>query len=122
MAAKDELGRAGEDRAVRHLQELGYAVLDRNWRCRAGEIDIVASIGSDLVIVEVKTRRSEDFGHPLAAINAVKRARLWRLAMAWIAEHRHPVKGGRLRFAAIGVLGPDPATGRVEMLPDLELR
>jgi putative endonuclease len=122
MAAKDELGRAGEDRAARHLQDLGYAVLDRNWRCPAGEIDIVASLGSDLVIVEVKTRRSEDYGHPLAAINAVKRARLWRLAMAWIAEHRHDVRFERLRFAAIGVLGPEPATARIEMLPDLELR
>ncbi|MDN3494522.1 YraN family protein [Planococcus sp. APC 4015] len=122
MAAKDDLGRAGEERAARHLQSLGYAIVDRNWRCRAGEIDIVATSARDLLVVEVKTRRGEGFGHPFESIDAVKRARLWRLAMAWIADHRETVQGRRLRFAAVGVVGPDPATADIDLLLDLDLR
>jgi len=122
MAAKDDLGRAGEDRAARHLESLGYSIVDRNWRCRAGEIDIVATIGRDLVVVEVKTRSGSGFGHPLEAIDGAKKARLWRLAMAWIAEHRELVQGRRLRFAAIALVGPDPATAGIELLPDVDLR
>jgi putative endonuclease len=122
MAAKDDLGRAGEQRAAQHLESLGYTVLDRNWRCRAGEIDLVAANGRDLLIVEVKSRSSGAFGHPLEAIDARKKARLWRLAAAWIAAHRPAVQGRRLRFAAVGLLGPDPATAAVDFLPDLDLR
>jgi putative endonuclease len=118
MAAKDDLGRAGEDRAVRYLRAHGYIVLDRNWRCAQGEIDIVAVDGRDLVVVEVKTRRSEGFGHPFEAIDARKRARLWRLAVAWIAVHRDHARGRRLRLDAIAVLGPDPETAALEHLED----
>lgn len=67
MADKDQRGRAGEARAERHLIASGYRVLDRNWRCPQGEIDLVAARGPALVIVEVKTRRTELFGHPFAA-------------------------------------------------------
>ncbi|MET0297558.1 MAG: YraN family protein [Microbacterium sp.] len=122
MAAKDDLGRAGEVRAAQHLESLGYTIVDRNWRCRAGEIDIVATIGAELVVVEVKTRSGPGFGHPFEAIDGPKKARLWRLAMAWIAEHRTVVQGRRLRFAAIGLIGADPATASLELLPDLDLR
>jgi len=62
MADKDIRGRAGEERAARHLQAQGYTVLDRNWRTAAGELDIVAARGPHLVVVEVKTRRTEWFG------------------------------------------------------------
>ena len=122
MAAKDDLGRAGEARAARHLESHGYTVVDRNWRCDAGEIDLVAMTASEVVIVEVKTRRGEAFGHPIEAIDARKKQRLWRLGVAWVASHRDAVQGRRLRFAAVAVTGADPATGRVEMLADLDLR
>lgn len=122
MAAKDELGRAGEARAARHLEEHGYTLVDRNWRCPGGEIDLVALTHDEVVVVEVKTRRGEGFGHPLEAIDARKRARLWRLGTAWIAAHRDVVQGRRLRFAAVAITGPDPATGRLELLPDLDVR
>ena len=121
MAAKDELGRAGEDRAARYLESIGCTIVDRNWRCGAGEIDIVATTPLALLIVEVKTRRADGFGHPLEAIDAHKRARLWRLGIAWIAEHRDLVQGRRLQFAAIGLTGPVPATAALEFVPDLEL-
>lgn len=121
MAEKDDLGRAGEDRAARYLQEHGYAVLERNWRCRAGEIDLVVEGDGAIVVVEVKTRRGEAFGHPFEAIDARKRARLWRLAVAWASAHRDRVQGRRLRIDAIGITGPDPATARLEHLVDVEV-
>lgn len=122
MAAKDDVGRAGEDRAARHLEAIGCTIVDRNWRCRAGEIDIVATTPLAVLIVEVKTRSSTAYGHPLEAIDARKQARLWRLGMTWLAEHRDLVGGRRLQFAAIGLTGTDPATAALEFVPDLELR
>ena len=121
MADKDDLGRAGEDRAARYFTQLGYTVLERNWRCRAGEIDLVVADARAVVVVEVKTRRGEDFGHPFEAIDARKRARLWRLAAAWAAAHRDLVQGRRLRIDAIGLTGPDPASASLEHLVDVEV-
>src|SRR5690606_2608835 len=80
MAAKDDTGRAGEERAARHLVARGYEILDRNWRCPQGELDIVAERGGMLCFIEVKTRRGLGFGHPFEAIDERKRRRLWRLA------------------------------------------
>lgn len=119
MAAKDVLGRAGEDRAAAHLTALGWRVIGRNWRCRDGEVDIVAIDGGDLVIVEVKTRRGIGFGHPLEAVDARKRARLWRLAMAWAAAHPDIARGKALRLDVVGIIGTDPAAGTLEHLRDL---
>jgi len=118
MAAKDEFGRAGEDRAVAYLTDDGYRILTRNWRCAQGEIDIVAVRGDTLVVVEVKTRRSEDYGHPFEAIDARKAQRLWRLAMAWLAAHPDEARGRSLRVDAIGLIGSDPAHARLEHLED----
>lgn len=120
MAQKDRLGRAGEDRAAQHLESHGFVVLERNWRCRGGEIDIVAATSRELIVVEVKTRRSDLFGHPFEAIDARKRRRLWRLAVAWIAAHPDAAQGRRLRLDAIGIIGPDPSVAVVEHLRDLE--
>lgn len=119
MAAKDVLGRGGEDRAARYLAACGYDVLDRNWRNRDGEIDLVVARRDELVVVEVKTRRSEAFGHPFEAIDQRKQSRLWRLAVAWIAAHPLEAQGRRLRLDAIAIIGADPATGTLEHLEDL---
>lgn len=119
MADKDVLGRAGEDRAVRHLESLGWQVRERNWRSADGEIDIVAVRDRDLVMFEVKTRRGERFGHPFEAIDERKRRRLWRLAVAWIAAHPDDAQGRRLRVDAIALTGSDPATAVLEHLEDI---
>lgn len=116
MAAKDVLGKAGEDRAARYLESLGYAVLDRNWRTDEGELDLVVASATDLVIVEVKTRSSDRFGHPFEAIGEQKRRRLWRLAMAWIVAHPAVAQGRRLRIDAVGLIGADPRTAALEHL------
>ncbi len=88
MQRKDALGRYGEELAARHLMQHGWRLLDRNWRCSAGELDIVAERGGVLAVCEVKTRRSLRFGSPLEAVTPAKLARLRRLAGQWCADHR----------------------------------
>lgn len=119
MAAKDDLGRAGEQRAAQHLTDTGYAVIDRNWRCAQGEIDIVAVHGAYLAFVEVKTRRTVAFGHPFEAVDRRKHRRLWQLAQAWIAEHPEAARGRIARVDVIGIIGADPSSGSLEHLVDI---
>jgi len=114
MAAKDILGARGEQLAADHLAQLGYAILERNWRCSAGEIDIVARDGDETVFVEVKTRSGTAFGHPLEAITAAKLARLRRLAGAWCQAH--PGNSGRIRIDAIAVIAPGGGPARLDHL------
>jgi putative endonuclease len=114
MAAKDVLGRRGEDIAAATLTEEGMLVIDRNWRCAQGEIDIVAVDGSDTVFVEVKTRTSVAFGHPLEAITTQKLARLRRLAAAWCSAH--PGSWDRIRIDAVAVIAPRDGEPTIEHL------
>jgi putative endonuclease len=102
VRAKDAVGRYGEDVAARHLVESGFDVLARNWRCAAGEIDIVARDGGVLVICEVKTRSSTVYGAPAEAITRVKAARLRELALWWLRDH--PSGGCPVRFDVVSVL------------------
>ena len=112
MRAKDGLGAYGEKVAAAHLVAEGMTVLDRNWRCPQGEIDIVARDGDVLVVCEVKTRSSTALGHPLEAVTARKADRLRRLAAAWIRERRvHPAE---VRIDLVGVLRPARGAAGVE--------
>ncbi len=114
MAAKDVLGRYGEDLAVEHLQAAGLVVLARNWRCVHGELDIVAEDGSTLVFCEVKTRSGARFGSPAEAVNRAKAARIRRLALAWLAEAERG--WAELRFDVVGVVRPAGGPPTVEHL------
>lgn len=97
------MGAFGEELAARYVGELGWQVLERNWRCPIGEIDIVAVDGPELVICEVKTRRGRGVGDPVEAVTPVKHRRLRRLASAWISGH--PAERGRpMRIDVIGVV------------------
>jgi putative endonuclease len=78
-----ELGRRGELFAIGWLTGRGYEVLQRNWRCALGELDVVAHDGDDLVAIEVKTRSGSGYGTPAEAVDRVKLARLYRLIHAW---------------------------------------
>lgn len=103
-----ELARRGEDRAAEYVEELGWRVLERNWRCREGELDLVShdAATDTLVFVEVRTRSGTGFGHPLETITFAKAARLRGLAMAWLQAH--DVRARNVRVDAIGlVLPPD---------------
>lgn len=86
MATKDDLGRHGEQLAVAYLQARGMRVLDRNWRCPDGEIDVVACEDHTLVAVEVKTRSGRTHGTAFEAVTEEKVARLRRLATRWRDE------------------------------------
>jgi len=114
MAAKDELGSRGEGLAVDHLIDTGLEVLDRNWRCSQGEIDIVARDGDELAFVEVKTRSTVLFGHPFEAITATKLARLRRLAAAWCDAH--PGSAAAVRIDAVAVILPSRGAVQIEHL------
>jgi putative endonuclease len=103
-ARRRALGAYGERLAAQHLVAQGLVVLDRNWRCQAGEIDLVLRDGDVLVVCEVKTRTSMVCGSPHEAITPVKLARLRRLAAAWI--HEHDVHAADLRIDLVAVLRP----------------
>ncbi|HET8562045.1 MAG TPA: YraN family protein [Marmoricola sp.] len=103
-AQRNSLGRYGEALAARRLVDDGMVLLDRNWRCDAGEIDLVLRDGDTLVVCEVKTRRSTALGHPLEAVTPAKAGRLRRLAARWLAEHDvHPAD---VRIDVVGILRP----------------
>lgn len=104
MAKKDELGRRGEELAAQYLIGHGYRIVDRNWRCSQGEIDLVAERDGEVAVVEVKTRSSVAFGHPFDAITPAKAARLRRLAALWCAAA--PRAPRSLRVDAIAILAP----------------
>jgi putative endonuclease len=105
------LGAYGEVYAARHLVAQGMVLLERNWRCDAGEIDLVLRDGRVLVVCEVKTRSSMSHGSPLEGVTARKAARLRRLAARWLAERKlHP---DEVRIDLVGVLVPP---GRVPSL------
>jgi putative endonuclease len=100
MGAKDVLGREGEQAAVSYLEDRGFRILDRNWRCSSGEIDIVAVERHTFVVCEVKTRSGTRYGTPLDAVGQAKRRRLRRLAALWLSAH-----GTRFDQIRIDVLG-----------------
>ncbi|MEO7235070.1 MAG: YraN family protein [Lapillicoccus sp.] len=105
------LGTYGERIAARYLRDVGLEVLDRNWRCPLGEIDLVARDGGCLVVCEVKTRRSTTFGSPVEAVDHRKLARLRRLSASWLAERRSTPPGltwrvDTVRVDVVGVLRP----------------
>lgn len=103
MRATDAVGRYGEDLVARYADEVGWLVLDRNWRCAAGELDLVALEGDELVAVEVKTRRSTAFGHPSEAVTPRKLARIRRLTAMWLAAH-DDVRPASVRVDVVAVL------------------
>jgi putative endonuclease len=102
VSTTSELGVHGERIAVAFLTDRGLRVLDRNWRCREGELDIVAREGDALVFCEVKTRRGTGFGHPVEAVTPGKQRRLRTLAHRWLADHDE--RAPELRFDVVGVL------------------
>ncbi|UCC87518.1 MAG: YraN family protein [Anaerolineales bacterium] len=83
---KRDLGRRGEGIATTYLQQQGYIILARNWRCPAGELDIVARDGEKLAFIEVRTRRGDRFGTPEESITPAKQARLVELAQTYLQE------------------------------------
>ena len=102
MNTNKSVGKYGEDRATDFLERLGYQVLERNWRCNSGEIDIVARDHDCLVFAEVKTRTRVGFGHPFEAITKTKMQRMRHLVGEWCRAHE--IASVQVRLDAISVL------------------
>ncbi len=114
MAAKDAVGRYGERVVAERLAALGWEVLDRNWRCAHGELDIVAVDHGCVVAVEVKTRRTATFGSPLEAVTPAKVARIRRLLAEWLASQ--PRTFEEVRIDVVGVTLPSAGAAQLEHL------
>jgi putative endonuclease len=115
--ARQAIGAFGERLAEQHLRDQGMAVLDRNWRCADGEVDLILRDGDTVVFCEVKTRRVPAsgipaFGTPAEAIGRTKVRRLRRLAARWLTQSGlHP---NEVRFDVVAVLTPPRGASQVE--------
>lgn len=96
-------GRWGEDLAVRHYEGRGANVVDRNWRHRLGELDLVVDERGTLVFVEVKARRTDAYGPAAAAVGVAKQRRIRQLAVEWL--HAHGIAGVDVRFDVVAITG-----------------
>ena len=101
MASHNELGEQGEELATQHLLARGYSILERNWRFGKEEIDIIARIGQELVIVEVKTRNSDFFGEPHEFVSKGKQNHLIRAAHAYVDRNDLDLE---VRFDVVGII------------------
>jgi len=108
------LGKAGETLAAEYLRQSGYTVLERNYRSRSGEIDIIAKQGKTLVFAEVKTRKSASFGSPAAAVTVKKQAQISRVAQEYLA--RENLFDRPARFDVIAVFAPDGKKPQIEVI------
>jgi putative endonuclease len=98
---RHRLGRWGEDLAATHLEAAGHNIVERNWRCRDGEIDLITRDGETLVFVEVKTRRGRAFGAPEEALTPHKAERLLHLGQQYVYEHALDEVNWRIDLIAV---------------------
>lgn len=114
---KQELARIGEDHAARYLRSRGYRILERNFRARSAEVDIIAQHKDALVFIEVKARSSNEFGEPREAVTGWKQHRIVNAARAYSAQRA--VKEQTIRFDVVEVfLTPEGRVRKVEVIPD----
>ena len=107
--ARRALGAKGEEAVAAWYEARGYEVVERNWRCRTGELDLILRRGRTFVFCEVKTRTSDAFGAPVEAVNRDKQVRLRHLAARWLEDA--PLRPTDIRFDVASVLG-----GQIEIL------
>lgn len=113
MDARQELGKRGEDLACAELEKLGYVVLDRRFRTRRGELDIVARDGTVLVFVEVRARSGSRYGTPFESVTWQKRQRLSQMAASYLSIRR--VAGVACRFDVVSIVEED-GTHTIELV------
>ena len=119
MYQRRTTGDRGEDLAATYLTDRGWTVLERNWRCVHGEIDLVLRDPDGVAVVcEVKTRNGTGWGSPLEAITRAKALRLRRLASAWARAQSMPV--GDLRVDAVGITWYPDGTAAIEHVPGIQ--
>lgn len=109
---KRSLGQFGEEQAARYLRRRFYTILERNYRCRFGEIDLIAKRGGYLVFVEVKLRRDDGHGEAREFVTAQKQQRVMAAAQMWLMQHETPLQP---RFDVIEVYAPRGEDGPVKV-------
>jgi putative endonuclease len=109
-----DTGQRGEALAARFLESKGLTVLSQNWRCPQGELDLVLTDGAMLIVCEVKTRTSDNFGAPAEAVDNAKAGRIRRLARTWRA--RYGVAHVQTRYDVVSVIWPPGEKPRVSHL------
>jgi putative endonuclease len=109
------VGKAGEEAAVQYLCQQGYQILERNYRCRFGEIDLIARDGQTLAFIEVKTRRSQRFGPPAAAVTIEKQRHLIKASQVYLSQKRKADELCRFDVVTIEV---DSQAPRIELIKD----
>ena len=114
--SNQSVGALGEELATAFLKRAGYRIVERNFRCKGGEADIVARDGKILVFVEVKTRRSEAYGPPQLAVTAFKQRQISKAALTWLAKNR--LQDAPARFDVIAVMLRADDTHRIEHIPN----
>lgn len=107
------VGKYGEELAVRHLEDAGYRILERNYRCLLGEIDIIARDGESLVFVEVKSRRGDGFGEPQEAVGPKKQEKISKIAQYYLKEKGLRSVRARFDVVAVRIL---PDGGRIRVI------
>jgi len=99
---KKELGRKGEGKAIRFLKKRGYRIIEKNYVCKMGEMDIIAREKDTLAFIEVKTRTSTEFGPPQLAVNAPKQRQLSKVALNYLKEKK--LEDVKARFDVVAIL------------------
>lgn len=110
------VGAQGEELAAAFLKRLGYTIVERNFRCHGGEVDIIARDGKTLVFVEVKSRRTLAYGVPQLAVTPFKQRQISKAALTWLARHR--LQESPARFDVVAVLFNPAAPPQIDHIPN----
>lgn len=111
--SRQEVGAKGEKLAVKFLKRKGYKIVQRNYRCKLGEIDIIAKQDKTIVFVEVKTRQTQEFGAPQYAVTSAKRSQISRVALWYIKEKGFVEQACRFDVIAI-TFSPESRKPKIE--------
>lgn len=101
MYARHELGKEGEEEATKYLEKQGYQIIQRNFECKQGEIDIIAKDKNEYVFIEVKTRQNGHYGRPCEAVNERKQKHIWNATKYYL--HIYKLENQYIRFDVIEV-------------------
>jgi putative endonuclease len=115
MIERQQVGKVGEEAAVQYLCQQGYRIVERNYRCRFGEIDPIARDGKTLTFIEVKTRRSQRFGPAAAAVTLEKQRHLIKASQLYLIQKRKAYELCRFDVVTIELGAQEP---RIELIKD----
>ena len=116
---KQETGKRGEQIACKALEKKGYRILERNYHCRYGEIDLIARHRDYIVFVEVRSKTGHSFGSPEESITAAKKKKLIQTALDYISNHRDAPENWRIDFVAVEIDPAGSQASRVEIMENV---